>query len=139
MAAETLPSRKRLHGANGQVSSGHHHHHHHHKPPHGQSGEDGDRDGGSLPRLQRSPTAGHKPDRYDDMEDLEYPAALYSAMEQYLPANLLSSSRDKKISFLERILAKYRPNGERARVKHQDTCLPSLILSAGRRDFTMFP
>ncbi|CAM6105754.1 unnamed protein product [Calypogeia fissa] len=121
MAAEALPSRKKLHGANGQVSSGHHHHHHHHhhhKSHHGHGGDD-DKDGGSIPRLQRTPTVGHKPDRYDDLEDLEYPAALYSAMEQYLPTHLLSSSRDKKISFLERILAKYRPNGERAR-KHRE-------------------
>ncbi|KAG6541488.1 hypothetical protein Mapa_017163 [Marchantia paleacea] len=116
MAAEVMPSRKKPalqhhhhQNANGQVSSGHQK----------SLGDESEREVGSLPKLQRCPTAGHKPDKYDDLEDLEYPPALYSGMEQYLPGDLLSASRDKKISFLERILAKYRPNGERAR-KHRE-------------------
>ncbi|BBN15797.1 hypothetical protein MPTK1_7g00930 [Marchantia polymorpha subsp. ruderalis] len=116
MAAEVMPSRKKPalqhhhhHNANGQVSSGHQK----------SLGDEAEREVGALPKLQRCPTAGHKPDKYDDLEDLEYPPALYSGMEQYLPGDLLSASRDKKISFLERILAKYRPNGERAR-KHRE-------------------
>jgi hypothetical protein len=50
------------------------------------------------------------------MEDLEYPALLYSVMEQHLPSNCLGASREKKLAMLERVLAKYRPNGERAKV-----------------------
>ncbi|KAJ7570937.1 hypothetical protein O6H91_01G140600 [Diphasiastrum complanatum] len=69
----------------------------------------------AVPRLQKDPHVGHEPERYDDLANLEYPAALYSAMEQYLPAHLLKAARDKKIAFLERIWSKYRPNGERAR------------------------
>lgn len=120
MAAEVMPSRKKPalqhhhhHNANGQVSSGHQK----------SLGDEAEREVGALPKLQRCPTAGHKPDKYDDLEDLEYPPALYSGMEQYLPGDLLSASRDKKISFLERILAKYRPNGERARVRSSSTLL----------------
>lgn len=74
------------------------------------------REGGSVPRLQKAPNAGHRSETYEDMEDLEYPATLYSAMEQHLPTNYLGASREKKLAVLERILAKYRPNGERAKV-----------------------
>jgi hypothetical protein len=69
-----------------------------------------------VPRLQKTPHAGHKPESYEDMEDLEYPALLYSVMEQHLPSNCLGASREKKLAMLERVLAKYRPNGERAKV-----------------------
>jgi hypothetical protein len=72
-----------------------------------------------VPRLQKTPHAGHKPESYEDMEDLEYPALLYSVMEQHLPSNCLGASREKKLAMLERVLAKYRPNGERAK-KHQE-------------------
>ncbi|KAL2611464.1 hypothetical protein R1flu_023156 [Riccia fluitans] len=115
MAAEVMPSRKRPalqhphHNANGQVSSGQPRHH----------GDEADMDAFSIPKLLQSPTSGHKPDQYDDMENLEYPPSLYSGMELYLPGHLLSAPREKKVSFLDRILAKYRPNGERAR-KHRE-------------------
>ncbi|KAH8947359.1 hypothetical protein BDL97_11G036700 [Sphagnum fallax] len=73
-----------------------------------------------VPRLQKTPHAGHKPESYEDMEDLEYPALLYSVMEQHLPSNCLGASREKKLAMLERVLAKYRPNGERAKPLHED-------------------
>lgn len=69
-----------------------------------------------YPRLQKNPTVNHKPDNYTDLEDLEYPGALYSAMEQYLPPNMLGAPRNRKILFMDKILAKYRPNADRARV-----------------------
>jgi hypothetical protein len=72
-----------------------------------------------VPRLQKTPHAGHRPESYEDMEDLEYPATLYSVMEQHLPSHCLGASREKKLAMLERILAKYRPNGERAK-KHRE-------------------
>lgn len=80
-------------------------------------GREGGGGGGSIPRLQRTPNANHRSESYEDMEDLEYPAALYSTMEQHLPTNYLGASREKKLALLERILSKYRPNGERAKVR----------------------
>lgn len=70
----------------------------------------------TIPRLLKTPNVNHKSENYDDLEDLEYPAALYSSMEQHLPSGFLNVSREKKLVLLDRILSKYRPNGERAKV-----------------------
>ncbi len=116
---ETVSSRKRMKPAsnNGQQQQ---------PPPQQQQGsaqgrrptreEELAREGVPVPRLQKTPHAGHRPESYEDMEDLEYPATLYSVMEQHLPSHCLGASREKKLAMLERILAKYRPNGERAKV-----------------------
>lgn len=74
------------------------------------------REGVSMPRLLRTANVNHKSECYEDFEELEYPAALYSTMEQHLPPNFLNASREKKLALLDRILSKYRPNGERAKV-----------------------
>eukprot|EP00249_Psilotum_nudum_P010119 c22344_g1_i1 orf=239-1375(+) len=77
--------------------------------------------GNPVPRLQRTPTLDHCPDSYDDLEGLEYPPAMYTAMEKYLPPELLGAPRTRKLEVLDRILAKYRPNGERSRLqKHSE-------------------
>ncbi|XP_024357084.1 2-oxoglutarate and iron-dependent oxygenase domain-containing protein ICU11 isoform X1 [Physcomitrium patens] len=73
----------------------------------------------TIPRLLKTPNVNHKSENYDDLEDLEYPAALYSSMEQHLPSGFLNVSREKKLVLLDRILSKYRPNGERAK-KHRE-------------------
>lgn len=73
-------------------------------------------EGVSMPRLLRVANVNHKSECYEDLEELEYPPALYSTMEQHLPAHFLNASREKKLALLDRILSKYRPNGERAKV-----------------------
>eukprot|EP00897_Mesotaenium_endlicherianum_P003705 jgi/Mesen1/3362/ME000191S02499 len=65
------------------------------------------------------PDSAHVPDTYDDVPGLEYPSALYTAMEQHLPADLLKAARAEKIAYMDKILAKYRPDAERAR-KHRE-------------------
>ncbi|KAJ7545400.1 hypothetical protein O6H91_09G117800 [Diphasiastrum complanatum] len=84
-------------------------------PPQEGAAEQADKEVMCVPRLRPSPNAEHVPERYDEVEQLEYPAAMYSIMEQYLPSNLLKAPREKKIEILERICAKYRPNGDRTR------------------------
>lgn len=76
-------------------------------------------EGVSMPRLLRVANVNHKSECYEDLEELEYPPALYSTMEQHLPAHFLNASREKKLALLDRILSKYRPNGERAK-KHRE-------------------
>ncbi|EFJ11171.1 hypothetical protein SELMODRAFT_126754 [Selaginella moellendorffii] len=71
-----------------------------------------------IPRLLKEPNLSHAPDNYDDLVNIEYPPSLYSTMEQYLPSHMLTAPRDKKLAFMDRVLVKYRPNGERARVKN---------------------
>ncbi|EFJ08531.1 hypothetical protein SELMODRAFT_131662 [Selaginella moellendorffii] len=68
-----------------------------------------------IPRLLKEPNLSHAPDNYDDLVNIEYPPSLYSTMEQYLPSHMLTAPRDKKLAFMDRVLVKYRPNGERAR------------------------
>lgn len=82
---------------------------------------DGSKKSQLVPRLSKTPNLEHLPDNYEDLKDLEYPAAMYSAMERYLPPELLSAPRNNKLAILQQILSKYRPNGERARLqKHQE-------------------
>ena len=69
----------------------------------------------NVHRLLEAPNLEHLPDSYEDLKDLEYPASMYSAMERYLPSELLNAPRSSKLAVLQQILAKYRPNGERAR------------------------
>lgn len=72
----------------------------------------------SVHRLLETPNLEHLPDSYEDLKDLEYPASMYSAMERYLPSELLNAPRSSKLAVLQQILAKYRPNGERARASN---------------------
>jgi hypothetical protein len=81
--------------------------------------KDGLKKGGRIVhRLLESPNLEHLPDSYEDLKDLEYPASMYSAMERYLPSELLNAPRSSKLAVLQQILAKYRPNGERARASN---------------------
>lgn len=111
MAPEPLPRKKPgLLNANGLGQ----------RPPDGIL-ERGDRHGCPVPRLLKTPNVDHHPDNYDDLENLEYPPAMYSAMERYLPPELLGAPRSRKLAVLQQILSKYRPSGERSRIqKHQE-------------------
>ncbi|KAH7444337.1 hypothetical protein KP509_02G074300 [Ceratopteris richardii] len=82
---------------------------------------DGSRQAFIAPRLLKTPNLEHNPDSYEDLKDLEYPSAMYSAMERHLPPEFLSASRNNKLAVLQQVLARYRPNGERARIqKHRE-------------------
>ncbi|KAH9607374.1 hypothetical protein KSS87_020145 [Heliosperma pusillum] len=67
-------------------------------------------------RLSLSPNTEHKPDSYDDLM-LGFNPLLFSCLERYLPASILSSSRDAKAQFMREILIKYAPEGERVRAQ----------------------
>jgi hypothetical protein len=69
-----------------------------------------------MPRLLRTANVNHKSNCNEDLEELEYPATLYSTMEQHLPANFLNASPEGKLALLHGILSKYRPNGKHAKV-----------------------
>lgn len=107
MAPDSLPRKNgSLHSANGLPDSAPHHEERRSLP---------------VPRLCETPNVDHHPDNYDDVDNLEYPPAMYSAMERYLPSELLREPRSRKLEALEQILAKYRPNGERSRLqKHRE-------------------
>ncbi|WP_411018043.1 hypothetical protein, partial [Salmonella sp. s33260] len=82
---------------------------------------DGNKRASTTPRLSKTPNLDHLPDSYEDVKDLEYPAAMYSAMERYLPPEFLNAPRNNKLTVLQQILSRYRPNGERARLqKHKE-------------------
>lgn len=68
--------------------------------------------------LTLSPNTEHKPDSYEDLA-LEFNPLLFSCLERYLPPSILSSSRDSKVHFMQEILHKYSPEGERIRVRFQ--------------------
>ncbi|XP_019436708.1 PREDICTED: uncharacterized PKHD-type hydroxylase At1g22950-like [Lupinus angustifolius] len=71
-------------------------------------------------RLRLNPSKEHEPDDYEDME-LEYSAALLSSLEMYLPPNMLNDPRHEKAKFMQDILIKYLPPGERRRaIKHRE-------------------
>ncbi|KAK6931558.1 hypothetical protein RJ641_003351, partial [Dillenia turbinata] len=71
-------------------------------------------------RLRLNPNTDHKPDNYDDVES-DFSPLIYSALEPYLPPNMLNAPRDSKVHFMREILLRYCPEGERARVqKHRD-------------------
>lgn len=72
-----------------------------------------------MARLHTPPNLAHRPESYAGVAGLEYPPALYAAMEHHLPPHLLSLSRAEKIAYIEKVLVKYRPDGERAR-KHRE-------------------
>ena len=66
-------------------------------------------------RLRINPNKEHKADKYDDLKS-EFDPAVYSSLEKHMPPSLLGEPRDTKFHFIQEILRKYIPDGERARV-----------------------
>lgn len=66
-------------------------------------------------RLRLNPNADHKPDSYENL-DLDFSPFLFSSLERYLPSNLLSLSRDVKVTYMRDVLLRYSPESERVRV-----------------------
>lgn len=74
----------------------------------------------SNQRLRLNRNEAHESENYEDLE-LEFSPLLYSKLEQYLPPSLLGVSKDSKAKYMEEILSRYVPVGERSRVqKHRD-------------------
>ncbi|PKU82670.1 uncharacterized PKHD-type hydroxylase At1g22950 [Dendrobium catenatum] len=67
-------------------------------------------------RLRLNPNKVHKPDTYEDVQS-EFDPSIYSSLERHLPPSMLEAPRDAKLEFMREILARYLPEGDRARVK----------------------
>lgn len=80
---------------------------------------EGDRDGNnSMTRLRKDPNLDHRSDCYEDVKS-DYHPALFSALERYLPSQILASPRDVKLQFLNNVVSRYSSRGERSRVQVQ--------------------
>ncbi|XP_068643112.1 2-oxoglutarate and iron-dependent oxygenase domain-containing protein CP2-like isoform X1 [Aristolochia californica] len=67
-------------------------------------------------RLRLNPNTDHKPDNYEDLK-LDFSPSIFSSLERYLPPSMLRVSRDAKVQFMQEILSRYLPEGERTRVQ----------------------
>lgn len=80
---------------------------------------EGDKGGNnSMARLLKDPNLDHRSDCYEDVNS-DYHPALFSALERYLPSQILAAPRDVKLQFLNNVVSKYAPRGERSRVQVQ--------------------
>ncbi|KAL5726592.1 2-oxoglutarate and iron-dependent oxygenase domain-containing protein cp2 [Ranunculus cassubicifolius] len=70
-------------------------------------------------RLRLTRNESHEPEDYDDLE-LEFTPALYATLEQHLPPNVLSATRERKVEYMEELLYRYIPAGERTRPLHKE-------------------
>eukprot|EP01018_Ginkgo_biloba_P029452 Gb_08149 [translate_table: standard] len=106
MAPDSLAKKQpNLQNANGTTSA---------KPL--QFSQGNEREASSLARLQRNPNMEHQPENYEDTRT-DYHPNIFSALERYLPPNMLSAARDVKIQFMNQIIASYLPRGERNRAQ----------------------
>lgn len=69
----------------------------------------------SSQRLRINPNNEHRPESYEDLK-LDFPSAVYSSLEKYLPQQILVSSREEKVKFMTDIMLRHLPHGERSRV-----------------------
>ncbi|KAL1318448.1 hypothetical protein HN51_070767 [Arachis hypogaea] len=67
-------------------------------------------------RLRLNPNKEHKAEEYEDLQ-LEYCPAVFTALERYLPPNMLNVRREHKAKFMHDILAKYMPRAEQTRIQ----------------------
>jgi len=104
MTPETK-KRPSLQNANGSAS---------YKPP--QPSNEGEREvKSSVIRLRREPSTDHRSENYEDVRT-DYHPSVFSALERFLPLDILSASRDVKFHHMSKILGNYLPRGERNRV-----------------------
>ncbi|XP_026459955.1 uncharacterized PKHD-type hydroxylase At1g22950-like [Papaver somniferum] len=75
----------------------------------------------SHQRLRLNPNTNHNPENYEDLH-LEFNPCVYTSLERYLPASMLTVTRQLKVDYMKEILARYySPQGERNRVqKHRE-------------------
>lgn len=69
----------------------------------------------SSQRLRINPNNEHRPESYEDLK-LDFPSAVYSSLEKYLPQQILASDREEKVKFMTDIMLRHLPHGERSRV-----------------------
>ncbi|ESW32484.1 hypothetical protein PHAVU_002G326100 [Phaseolus vulgaris] len=68
-------------------------------------------------RLMQNPNKNHKSESYDDLK-LDFSAELFSSLENYLPKDILNTSRDNKVKYMYTILHDYLPPETQYRVEH---------------------
>jgi len=66
-------------------------------------------------RLMQNPNKNHKSESYDDLK-LDFSAELFSSLENYLPKDILNTSRDNKVKYMYTILHDYLPPETQYRV-----------------------
>ncbi|KAI3884291.1 hypothetical protein MKX03_017131 [Papaver bracteatum] len=70
----------------------------------------------SHQRLRLNPNTDHTPENYEDLK-LEFNPCIFSSLERYLPPSMLTVTRQLKVQYMNDILARYLPQGERIRVQ----------------------
>ncbi|KAI3885117.1 hypothetical protein MKW98_002509 [Papaver atlanticum] len=70
----------------------------------------------SHQRLRLNPNTDHNPENYEDLK-LEFNPCIFSSLERYLPPSMLTVTRQLKVQYMNDILARYLPQGERIRVQ----------------------
>ncbi|KAI3933502.1 hypothetical protein MKX01_022081 [Papaver californicum] len=74
----------------------------------------------SHQRLRLNPNTDHNPENYEDLQ-LDFNPSIFTSLERYLPPSMLSVTRQLKVQYMNDILARYLPQGERIRVqRHRD-------------------
>ncbi|KAG2315859.1 hypothetical protein Bca4012_066707 [Brassica carinata] len=81
----------------------------------------------SSQRLRINPNNEHRPESYEDLK-LDFPSAVYSSLEKYLPQHILVSNRDEKVKFMTDIMLRHLPHGERSRA-HRHSVYRQKIIS----------
>lgn len=70
----------------------------------------------SHQRLRLNPNTDHNPENYEDLK-LGFNPCIFSSLERYLPPSMLTVTRHLKVQYMNDILARYLPQGERIRVQ----------------------
>ncbi|CAH8352567.1 unnamed protein product [Eruca vesicaria subsp. sativa] len=80
----------------------------------------------SSQRLRINPNNEHRPESYEDLK-LDFPSAVYSSLEKYLPPHILVSNRDEKVKFMTDIMLRHLPHGERSRAQRHSVYRQKII------------
>ncbi|KAF3514302.1 hypothetical protein F2Q69_00003719 [Brassica cretica] len=80
----------------------------------------------SSQRLRINPNNEHRPESYEDLK-LDFPSAVYSSLEKYLPQQILVSSREEKVKFMTDIMLRHLPHGERSRAQRHSVYRQKII------------
>ncbi|XP_013736493.1 2-oxoglutarate and iron-dependent oxygenase domain-containing protein CP2 isoform X1 [Brassica napus] len=80
----------------------------------------------SSQRLRINPNNEHRPESYEDLK-LDFPSAVYSSLEKYLPQQILVSTRDDKVKFMTDIMLRHLPHGERSRAQRHSVYRQKII------------
>ncbi|CAN6997119.1 unnamed protein product [Brassica oleracea var. botrytis] len=80
----------------------------------------------SSQRLRINPNNEHRPESYEDLK-LDFPSAVYSSLEKYLPQQILVSTREEKVKFMTDIMLRHLPHGERSRAQRHSVYRQKII------------